>query len=186
MKSLKPKILIVEHDSTNMELIHNELIKSKINYTSEIVQTKKAYVKALSNFKPDIILSNYTFPAFDGLTAFKINQKLSPETPFIFVSESVGEEVAVELIKSGVSDFVLKESLSTLATKLNHALKKAAGSKLSFENKQKEDKRIEEMTYNAQKYYSVIESSMDAILLTVKGGQILNANTAACEIFQMT
>jgi PAS domain S-box-containing protein len=186
MKSMKSKILIVEHDSSNMELIQDELKKSKINYTSEIVQTKKEYVKALHEFKPDIILSNYTFPTFDGPAAFKIKKKLSPETPFIFVSESIGEEVAVELIKNGVSDFVLKESLSTLPTKLNHALKKATISKLSFKNKQKEEKRIEELGYNAQKYYFLIESSMDAILLTIKDGKILNANTAACEIFQMT
>ena len=186
MKSLKPKILIVEHDSTNMELIHNELIKSKINYTSEIVQTKKAYVKAIYDFKPDIILSNYTFPAFDGPAAFKIKEKMVPQTPFIFISESIGEEIAVELIKKGVSDFVLNGNLSSLATKMNYALKEAKVINLNNEHKQSENKRIEELDYNAQKYYSLIESSMDAILLTVKDGQILTANTSACEIFQMT
>lgn len=75
MKSMNPKILIVEHDSTNIELIHHELIKSNIKYTSKIVQTKKEHVKVLHYFKPDIIRSNYTFPEFDGTIAFKIKEK---------------------------------------------------------------------------------------------------------------
>lgn len=186
MKSMTPKILIIEQNSTNTELIHNELIKSKINYISKIVKTKKAYIQALHDFKPDIILSNYTFPEFDGPSAFKIKKKIRPLTPFIFVSESIGEEMAIELIKNGVSDFVLNGNLSSLTTKMNRALKEATVIHLNNENQQSENKRVEELSYNSQKYYSLIESSMDAILLTIKDGQILVANTAACEMFQMT
>lgn len=185
MKSMNPKILIVEHDSANMELIHDELIKSNITYTSEIVQTEKEYVKALHDFKPDIILSNYTFPEFDGTAAFKIKEKIVPQTPFIFVTKSIGEAIAVELIKRGVSDFVLNGNLSSLTSKIDRALKEATVLNLNNENRQSEKKRIEKLNYKAQKYYSLIESSMDAILLTVKDGPILVANTAACEMFQM-
>jgi len=183
---MKPKILIVEHDSANTELIHNELKKSKINYTSEIVQTKKEYVKALHNFKPDVILSNYTFPAFDGPAAFKIKKKLSPQTPFIFVSESIGEEIAVELIKKGVSDFVLKESLSTLTNKLKLAIKNAEICKSGLENKQAEEKRVEELGQNLAKFRAIFENSIDGILLLVTDGEILAANSALCKMFQMT
>lgn len=185
MKSMNPKILIVEHDSANMELIHDELIKSNITYTSEIVQTEKEYVKALHDFKPDIILSNYTFPEFDGTAAFKIKEKIVPQTPFIFVTKSIGEAIAVELIKRGVSDFVLNGNLSSLTSKIDRALKEATVINFNNENRQSEKKRIEKLNYKAQKYYSLIESSMDAILLTVKDGPILVANTAACEMFQM-
>ena len=183
---MKPKILIVEHDSANIKLIHDELEKSKINITSKIVQTKKEYKNAIHNFKPDVILSHYTFPAFDGPAAFKISKALSPETPFIFVSESIGEETAIEWIKNGVSDFVLKASLSSLPTKMSRALKEAKAITLNFQKQQAEEKRIEKLSYNAQKYYSVIESSMDAIFLSYEDGSILEANAAACEIFQMT
>lgn len=186
MKSMNPKILIVEHDSANMELIHDELIKSNINYTSEIVQTKKEYVKALHYFKPDIILSNYTFPEFDGTAAFKIKEKIVPQTPFIFVTKSIGEAIAVELIKRGVSDFVLNGNLSSLTSKIDRALKEATVINLNNENRQSEKMRTERLNYNTPKYYSLIESSMDAVLLTVKDGPILVANTAACEMFQMS
>ena len=186
MKSMKHKILIVEHDSTNTELIHNELKKSKINYTSEIVQTKKEYVKALHNFKPDVILSNYTFPAFDGPAAFKIKEKFSPQTPFIFVSESIGEEIAVELMKKGVSDFVLKESLSTLTNKLKLAIKNAKICESGFENKQAEEKRVEKLGQNEAKFRAIFENSIDGILLLVTDGDVLAANPALCKMLQKT
>jgi len=187
MKSIKSKILIIEHNSANMELIHKELEKSKISYTSKIVQTKKEYILALQTFKPDIILSNYSFPAFDGPAAFKIKEKLSPHTPFIYVSESIGEEIAVECIKNGVSDFILKESLTTsLALKLNRALKKANVYKLDAKTKQAETKRILELGQNEAKFRAIFENSIDGILLLLKNGEILAANPALCKILKKT
>jgi PAS domain S-box-containing protein len=187
MKSIPLKILIVEHNSTDMELIHAELKKSKISYTSEIVQTKKEYIKALHTFKPDIILSNYTFPSFDGPAAFKIKEKLTPQTPFIFISESVGVEIAIECIKNGVSDFILKESLTTtLSLKLNRALKKANLCRLDSKNKQAEAKRIEELGQNEAKFRAIFENSIDGILLLVTDGEILAANPSLCKMLQMT
>ncbi|MBC7845329.1 MAG: PAS domain S-box protein [Flavobacterium sp.] len=187
MKSIQSKILIIEHDSDNTELINNELKKSKLNYISEIVKTKKEYIKSLHIFQPDIILSNYAFPTFDGPAAFKIKEKLSPQTPFIFVSESVGEEIVVELIKNGVSDFVLRESLSsTLCTKMNQALKKAIKCKLNSETKQAEEKRVEKLGQNEAKFRAIFENSIDGILLLVTNGEILAANTALCKMLQKT
>lgn len=183
---MKSKILIVEHNSSNTELIHKELIKSNIDYNLEIVQTKKAYVNALHFFKPDIILSNYTFAEFDGSAAFKIKEEIVPQTPFIFVSDSIGEDIVVEWIKRGVSDFVLNGNLSSLTSKMDRAINEATVAHLNNKNQQSKNKRIQELDHNAQKYYSLIESCMDAILLTVKDGRILVANTAACEMFQMT
>lgn len=121
----KLKILIAEHNSNDIELLHHELKIGGIKYVSEVVQNEQDYVYALREFVPDIILSDYTFPSFDGPAAFKIRQEKAPNTPFIFVSGTIGEENSIELIKNGVTDFVVKDRIFTINTKLNRALKDA-------------------------------------------------------------
>ena len=98
----KIRILIAEHDKHDLEILEHELKKGGFDYESKIAQTENDFSEALKYFVPDIILSDYTFPSFDGPTALKIRERLAPDTPFIFVSGTVGEEVVVELIKSGV------------------------------------------------------------------------------------
>lgn len=110
----KIKILILEDNQSDAELLQHELKKSELNFSSEIVQTRQEFDNALDNFKPDIILSDYSLPSFDGVTAFHVKQKKSPDTPFIIVSGTLGEENAVELIKKGVTDYVLKDNLISL------------------------------------------------------------------------
>jgi two-component system sensor histidine kinase UhpB len=116
------KILIFEHDLQDVELLKYELTKGGLNFVSEIAQNEQDYIAAIKHFLPDIILSDYSFPSFDGLSAFKIRESISPDTPFIFVSGAIGEEISVELIKKGVTDFVLKNKLFTLCSKVNRAL----------------------------------------------------------------
>ncbi|MEZ7500546.1 PAS domain S-box protein [Flavobacterium sp. Arc3] len=179
---MKTKILILEHDDTDIELIQHELKKGGVNYTPKIVRTGNEYEKALHDFKPDIILSNYILPSFGGIIAFELKEKLAPQTPFIFVTESIGEEKAIELIKNGVTDLVLKENLSTLIDKVNCALTAAKQTLLN----QSKKKRTEELCKDEAKFKALFENSIDGILLTVTDGQILAANPAACEIFQKT
>ncbi len=122
----KIKILIVGHGTHDAELMHYELKKGGINFVSEIVENEKDYQNALTNFAPDIILSDYTLPVFDGATAFKIRKELAPDIPFIFVSGIIGEEISIELIKNGLTDYVLKNKLSTLSSKVQRALIESA------------------------------------------------------------
>ncbi|MEO5563957.1 MAG: response regulator [Chitinophagaceae bacterium] len=119
------KILIAEHDPIDVELLHNELQKSGVDYVSQVVKNETEYVNALTTFIPDLILADYTFPSFDGPTAFKIRNELAPETPFIFVSGTIGEEQSIELIKTGVTDYALKEYLFTLNHKIARALEES-------------------------------------------------------------
>src|SRR5258708_36068444 len=120
------KILFVEHDENDLGLIQRELKKGKINYLPEVVQTAEDYDKALKNFIPDIILSDFNLPEFDGPRAFAMREEMASGTPFIFVSGTIGEERSIEFIKSGVTDYVLKDRLFTLTTKVNRALKESA------------------------------------------------------------
>ncbi|MEI9912058.1 MAG: response regulator [Bacteroidota bacterium] len=123
--SAKTRILIVEHDAADIELLEYELKKGGIRFISECVQNEEDYVRALTHFIPDIILSDFSLPSFDGPTAFAIREQMARSIPFIFVSGNIGEEKSIEYIKNGVTDYVLKDKVFTLITKVNRALKEA-------------------------------------------------------------
>lgn len=125
------KILILEDNQNDADLLLRELKRSGLSFTSQIVQARNEYESALENFVPDIILSDYSLPAFDAVTAFRIKQNKSPHIPFIIVSGIIGEENAVELIKNGVTDYTPKDKLVTLSQKIIRALK---------DNKEREEK----------------------------------------------
>lgn len=121
----KIKILFLDDNLNDIELIQHQLKKDGLDYSSEITQDRVSYEKALKNFKPDIVLSDYSMPSFDGLTAFSILQTILPETPFVFISGTIDEENASELIKSGVTDYILKHKLFEITRKIIRALKEA-------------------------------------------------------------
>lgn len=183
---MKTKILLIEHDPVVVKAIKYALKLSSVNCIMKTTQSENDFEKVVFNFKPEIILSHYASTTFDGVAAFALREKLVPKTPFIFISESIGEEKAVALIKDGATDFVLKERLETLANKINRALAEVETIKLKTEYKPLIKKSTVELSQYELKYQSLVESSMDAILLTVKDGRILAANAAACKIFKMT
>lgn len=138
------KILIVEDTTYDYDLLIRELNKSDLEFSSELVETSEGFINALENFKPDIVLSDFRLPSFDGKTAFDIKQRLCPDIPFILISGTLGEEKAVELIKDGMTDYALKDKLFTVPVKIKRALKEAeensckiiAEQKLIFSEKQ--------------------------------------------------
>ena len=119
----KLRILILEDNQNDADLLNRELNKSGLSFTSETVQTREKFEHALEHFAPDLIISDYSLPSFDAVTAFDIKQNKCPHIPFIIVSGIIGEENAVELIKKGVTDYAPKDKLFTLPQKINRALK---------------------------------------------------------------
>ena len=115
-------ILIVEDVPTDAELIKFELREAGVTFSARCVATKLSFLKALDDFCPDLILSDYSLPSFDGISALKIALSKCPDIPFIFVSGALGEETAIELLKQGATDYVLKSRLSRLAPAVARAL----------------------------------------------------------------
>lgn len=142
------KVLIVEDNENDLELLQHELKKSKLNFSSKIAQDQPEFISCLDNFEPDIILSDYSLPSFDGVSAFNIKQNRQPDIPFIIVSGTIGEENAVELIKNGVTDYVLKDKLFALNTKIIRALKDAE----EIKEKRKND---EILRYQNEKLFEI-------------------------------
>jgi DNA-binding NtrC family response regulator len=139
------RILILEDNKNDVDLLQHELKKSGLSYVSELVQTEKAFEDAVRNFQPDIVLSDYSLPGFDGVSAFKIKQRISARIPFIIVSGTVGEERAVSLIKDGITDYVLKDKLFSLTPKINRALKDAKREKERDDTYQKLQEQNEKL-----------------------------------------
>jgi DNA-binding NtrC family response regulator len=118
----KIKILILEDNENDSDLIKHELKKSPLDISTEVANSRGTFESSLEYFEPDLILSDYSLPAFDGVTAFHIKEKVCPNIPFIIVSGTIGEDNAVELIKNGVTDYVLKDKLVVLNQKIIRAL----------------------------------------------------------------
>ena len=92
------RILILEDNPADAELLENELLEAGFIFKSQLVKNKQSYVKALREFYPDIILSDYDLPGFSGVEALRIRKDMSPEAPFILVTGAVGEERAIEIL----------------------------------------------------------------------------------------
>src|SRR6266404_8181538 len=108
------RILLVEDAPADAELIQYELRKSKIDFVTKCVETKRAFAKELKSLWPDVIISDFTLPQFNALDALRILQGSNSRVPFILVTGSTSEEVAVECIKEGADDYILKSSLKRL------------------------------------------------------------------------
>lgn len=119
------KILHLEDNFLDAELI-SEMIQAE-NPSCDIlrVDCESEFLDALENFAPNLILSDYSLPDFDGLRAFEFAHQHSPYLPFIMLTGALGEEVAVEILKKGVTDYVLKQRLELLYPAICRAIQEA-------------------------------------------------------------
>jgi PAS domain S-box-containing protein len=161
------RILILEDSPEDAELEEHELEKSGLLFTHKVVDTKEAFLKALDEFPPDLILSDYELPSFDGLEALKIAQEKCPNVPFILVTGKLGEEFVIETLKKGLTDYVLKGNLKRLVPVINRALEEA----VDYE-KLKQTQR--DLLFSEIRYRRLFETAKDGIIL-------LNANTGQIE-----
>lgn len=119
------RILMVEDNDADAALVRHALLKDGLSFTMERVETAEDYRHALENDPPDVILSDYALPSFDGYMALAIARERQPYVPFIFVTGTMGEEVAIETLKNGATDYVLKVRLSRLAPAVRRAMREA-------------------------------------------------------------
>lgn len=118
------RILIIEDVPTDAELNEHELRKAGIAFIARRVETKEAFLRELVDFEPDIILSDYSLPQFTGLEALRLLKEQDVDVPFILVTGSLTEEVAVQCMKEGAYDYILKTSLKRLPSAVMNALEK--------------------------------------------------------------
>jgi PAS domain S-box-containing protein len=160
------RILIVEDIPTDAELAEREICKVLKSCTFHLVETRKEFLKALETFQPDVILSDYTLPNFDGLTALKLARKHAPLTPFIIWTGFSSEDIAVDCLKAGANNYVLKENIKRLGPAVLRALEER---ELLLARKQ-----AEEAIQNSEKRFrALIENGLDDISLLAADGTLL-------------
>ena len=166
------KILIVEDVELDAELTERELKRAKINYISKRVEEENDFIREINEFKPNLILADHSLPHFDGVSALKITKEISPDIPFIFVSGKIGEDFAVEMLKKGATDYVLKSNLP----KLPHAVQRA----LNEYNEQIKLKKAQDALMESEKKYrTLFEKNKNPIIVFDEDGYFKDTNEAA-------
>lgn len=129
MAKRQTKALFIEDSEVDMELVALQLQREGFDIQWFYAQSETQLKKCLKSVQPDFILSDYTMPGFNGLAALHLVREMDKEIPFIFVSGTIGEERAIESMREGATDYVLKDNLRRLGTAINRALKEAGNLK---------------------------------------------------------
>jgi PAS domain S-box-containing protein len=165
------KILHLEDNEYDAELIKSALKSGPIESDITHVKDREGFINTLQKEKFDIILCDYSLPSFTGMEAMIMAKEIYPETPFIFISGSIGEERAIELLKKGATDYLIKDSPARLISAITRALQEV-----------KERKNLREarelLLRSEEQYRNIFENSQVGIYRTTPSGEILAANPA--------
>jgi len=170
------KILFVEDSPEDVALNLLALRELGRPLQSECVASEAALREALGRFIPDIVLSDFSMPGFSGMDALRIVEDLTPETPFLFVSGTIGEELAIDAMQRGAADYVLKDNLRRLKPAIERALRGAA----ELRERRHMQRALRESEERAR---SIIDTTYDAFVAVDNNGEIITWNTQAETMF---
>ncbi|HOV12205.1 MAG TPA: response regulator, partial [Bacteroidales bacterium] len=169
------KILIVEDNPLDAELARREI--RQVLKSVEFVElcTEDKFLESIENFKPDIIVSDFSMPNFDGMSVIKLTKKYAPLTPVIIFTGSLNEETAAETVKAGAVDYVLKDHNIRLRQAIQYALDK----------KQMWQERLdaeEKLRISEERFRILFELAADGILRISADGKIIDINHSGMQL----
>ncbi|HOD41125.1 MAG TPA: histidine kinase dimerization/phospho-acceptor domain-containing protein, partial [Candidatus Wallbacteria bacterium] len=178
MDTEKPiKILYVEDMQVEAEIALREIKKAGIQVSYLIVDTREAFLTALEEFKPDVVISDYSMPYFDGMQALKISTECDPFLPFIMITGPTNEDTAVACMKAGATDYLIKGHIS----RLPFAIKEAIESKKALKEK---EKAISQLKESEERHRSIFYNNHSVMLMIEPvTSEIVDANPAACSFY---
>jgi PAS domain S-box-containing protein len=167
------RILFIEDVPADVVVVNHELRKAGLAFRSKRVETKAAFLHELEHDPPDLILSDHGLPCFDGFTALAIARDKRPDVPFIFVTSSLGEEMAIETFESGATDYVLKSNLAKLVPAVQRALREA-------EERSTLKQKEQALRESEERFRTMVEGVKDyAIFMLDTQGRVTSWNTGA-------
>jgi PAS domain S-box-containing protein len=171
------RILILEDEAADAELLRRELRRGHIAFSSKCVATRQDFVESLQTFAPDLILSDCTLPGFDGLSALAVAREERPDVPFIFVSGTLDDQMAVESLKQGATDYILKDRRARLVPAVQRALRET-------EERRKRRRVVRVLRENEERFRVMVEGLKDyAIYMLDTEGRVTSWNTGARRLF---
>lgn len=171
------RILMVEDNAADAELAVRELKRAGMQLDTRRVECEQEFRLGLSEFRPHIILSDFSLPKFDGISALHIAREDSPDIPFVFVSGTIGEETAIESLKQGAMDYLIKSNLSRLASAVTGALERT-------EEKLRRKQAERELENSNRLFTTFMENLPAMVLIKDENGKHIFANRSALETLQ--
>lgn len=165
-------ILLLEDQRRDAQLIEAQLEDGGVSFELTRVDTQAAFSGALARGDVDLILSDYNVPGFDGTAALAAARQSAPDTPFIFVSGALGEERAIELLKRGATDYVLKDKLERLIPSVQRALLEAR------ERRERRDAE-ERLRRSEERSRALVAALVEGVLLFDAAGTLREVNASA-------
>jgi diguanylate cyclase (GGDEF)-like protein/PAS domain S-box-containing protein len=171
------RVLLTEDVAADAELEVRELKRAGLRFTHRVVDQEDSFEQALREFAPDVILSDFSMPGFDGMAALALARELAPDTPFVFVSGTIGEEYAIRALKNGATDYVLKSNLVRLPAAVERALADSRA--------RREKRRAEAELEIARERLTSIFTSLPDMLWSVDAqtGKIIYVSPAAQDLY---
>ena len=169
------RILHLEDDPNDMELVRSTLKKGGIDCDVEVVSDRPSFVAAFERGNADLILSDFSLPSFDGLSALKIVRARAADLPFIIVSGTLGEEAAIDSLHSGATDYVLKHRLARLGPAVCRAMSEADGRRARRE--------VEEALQNERQFLRALLESLEVGIVACDRNGILTLFNRATREF---
>jgi diguanylate cyclase (GGDEF)-like protein len=169
----KLQLLLVEDNAADAELIARHLARGRIDCAIHRVQTEADLVSALKTLELDLIISDFSLPQFDGLRALEIAIARAPDVPFIFVSGTIGEERAIEAVRRGATDYVLKTNMARLSSAVERALRESeikANQRHSEKQRREQEVRLQRLTRS----YRMLSNTSSAILRLRNRAELLD------------
>lgn len=170
------RILLVEDLPTDAELARREIRRTLNDCLFQQVETREDYLAALETFQPDLIVSDYHMPHFDGLTALRLALEHAPLTPVIILTGAINEDTAVHCMKAGAADYVIKEHIKRLGQAVIHALQQKQA---HLERRQAE----EALRESEERYRTLVHTLPDAIIVIDSAGNITYASPTTLRLY---